>query len=66
MPKLKTKKGVAKRFRLTKKGKIKYAPCGKSHLASSKKTKRLRKLRRQKMLKDKKDAKLLKKMLPYG
>ena len=31
MPKLKTKKGVAKRFKITKKGKIKYHPgdkCG--------------------------------------
>ena len=36
---LKTKKGVAKRFKLTKKGKIKYYPGGKSHLASSKNTK---------------------------
>ena len=66
MPKLKTKKGVAKRFKLTKKGKIKYAPCGKKHLLSSKTTKRLRRLRRLKILKDKKGAKFLKKMLPYG
>lgn len=66
MPKLKTKKGVAKRFKLTKKGKIKYAPCGKSHLLSSKTAKRLRGLRRVKVLEDKKDASLLKKMLPYG
>ena len=36
MPKLKTKKGVSKRFRLTKKKKIKYDPCGKSHLLDRK------------------------------
>jgi len=66
MPKLKTKKGAAKRFRLTKKGKIKYAPCGKSHLLSSKKPRRLRRLRRPKTLADKKAVKYLKRILPYG
>jgi len=66
MPKLKTKKGAAKRFRLTKKGKIKYTPCGKSHLLSSKKPRRLRRLRRPKTLADKKAVKYLKRILPYG
>lgn len=66
MGKLKTKKGVAKRFKLTKGGKIKYAQGGKSHLQSSKKTKRIRRLRRLKMINNKKEAKYLKRMLPYG
>ena len=66
MPKLKTKKGVAKRFRLSKKGKVKYSPCGKSHLLSGKRPKRLRRLRRQAILKRKKDIKNLRRMLPYG
>lgn len=66
MSKLKTKKGVAKRFRLTKKGKVKYATCGKSHLMSSKDAKRLRKLRRSKTLDDRQTAKYVKRMLPYG
>lgn len=66
MSKLKTKKGVAKRFRLTKSKKVKYSPCGKGHLLSSKKAKRLRKLRRQVVLESKKDTKFLKRMLPYG
>ncbi len=66
MPKLKNKKGVAKRFRFTKSGKIKYAPCGKSHLLSSKKTKRIRGLRKGKVIKGRKEAKYLKRMLPYG
>jgi len=66
MPKLKTKKGVAKRMRLTKNKKIKYSPCGKSHLLTSKEPERLRKLRRQKTIEGKKQAKFLKKMLPYG
>ncbi|MFH1413807.1 MAG: 50S ribosomal protein L35, partial [Candidatus Omnitrophota bacterium] len=46
MPKLKTKKGVAKRFKLTKTGKIKYHSEGKRHLLSSKGKKRKRKLRK--------------------
>lgn len=66
MPKLKTKKGVAKRFKLTKKRKIKYHPCGKSHLATGKETKRIRHLRRSSVIESKKDVKYLKRMLPYG
>jgi len=66
MPKLKTKKGVTKRFKLTKLGKIKYSVCGKSHLLSSKKPKRLRRLRRLRTLEGKKETKYLKRMLPYG
>jgi len=66
MGKLKTKKGVAKRFKLTKKGKIKYRPGGKSHLASSKKTKRIRKLRGAHFIETRKEKAFLKSMLPYG
>lgn len=66
MSKLKTKKGVAKRFKLTKKKKIKYFSCGKGHLLSNKKAKRLRKLRRAKVLSGKKERQYLKRMLPYG
>jgi len=66
MPGLKTKKGVAKRFKLTKRGKIKYSAVGKSHLATGKKTKRLRRLRRRKILRGRKETKFLKRMLPYG
>jgi large subunit ribosomal protein L35 len=66
MPKLKTKKGVAKRFKLSKKGKMRYSAGGKSHLATSKKTRQLRRLRRRKILLYKKGVKYLKRMLPYG
>jgi large subunit ribosomal protein L35 len=66
MPKLKTKKGVSKRFRLTKTGKIKYTPGGKSHLMTVKEPERLRRMRRSKTLKNKKEAKYIKRMLPYG
>lgn len=63
---LKTKKGVAKRFKLTKKGKIKYPGSGKSHLLTSKSTARVRRLRKARTLKNKKYIKYLKRMLPYG
>jgi len=66
MSKLKTKKGVAKRFKLTKKGKVTYSGCGKSHLLSSKTTKRLRSLRKPKTLQAGKETKYIKRMLPYG
>ncbi|MFA5410732.1 MAG: 50S ribosomal protein L35 [Candidatus Omnitrophota bacterium] len=66
MGKLKTKKGVAKRFRLTKTGKIKYSPCGKSHLGTGKEPERLRRLRRAGILEAGKEVKYLKRVLPYG
>ncbi len=66
MGKLKTKKGVAKRFGLTKKGKLKYHPGGKSHLLSGKKTKRLRRLRRSGRLAGSKQIAFVKSMLPWG
>ncbi len=66
MGKLKTKKGAAKRFKLTKTGKIKYTPCGKSHLLSNKEPERLRRLRKSTTVGGKRDKKYLKRMLPYG
>lgn len=66
MGKLKTKKGVAKRFRLTKKGKVKYTCGGKGHLATCKTTKRIRSLRRRRTIDHKKNKNFLKSMLPYG
>ena len=64
--KLKTRKGVAKRFRFTKKKKIKYHHGGKSHLLSSKTPKRKRRLRKPALVAGKKDTKYIKRMLPYG
>jgi len=65
MGKLKTKRGVAKRFKITKKGRVKFKPGGKSHLASSKKTKRIRNLRKGRTLAGKKEERFIKSMLPY-
>jgi large subunit ribosomal protein L35 len=45
MPKIKTHRGAAKRFNVTKSGKIKRAKAYKSHILTKKSTKRLRGLR---------------------
>ena len=65
MPKLKTNKGTAKRFKVTKNGKIKRNKAGSSHILSKKTRKRKRSLRRGAMV-DQKDEKQLKQLLPYS
>lgn len=47
MPKQKTRKSVAKRFKATGTGKYKYKAAGRRHLAASKTTKRKRQLRKE-------------------
>ncbi len=64
--KLKTKKGVAKGFKMTKSGKVKYKPCKKSHLLTNKRPSRLRRLRRYKTVKNKKLEQFVKALVPYG
>ena len=46
MPKLKTNKGVAKRLRFTKSGKLKKRNAGRQHILGKKSRKRKRQLRR--------------------
>jgi large subunit ribosomal protein L35 len=46
MPKLKTHKGVAKRVRLTKKGKVKRSQAWHAHLMAGKRPSRRRRLKR--------------------
>ncbi len=65
MPKLKTKKGIKKRFRMTKTGKFKHGKAGKGHLLSSKSQKRKRKLKMLNVV-DKSRNNMLRTMLPYG
>lgn len=65
MPKLKTRKSVAKRFRITKKGKIKRKRAFKSHLLGCKSSKRKMKLSRPDLVSGA-DARAIKRMLPYG
>ncbi|MCD6134344.1 MAG: 50S ribosomal protein L35 [Candidatus Omnitrophica bacterium] len=63
--KLKTKKAIKKRVKVTAHGKILRRKGGKSHLLSGKSTRRKRELRR-KTLVAKANQKSIKKMLPYG
>jgi len=58
MPKIKTHKGAAKRFKLTGKGRIRRRRANSSHLFLSKTTKRKRRLR-QSTLVDSSNAKRL-------
>jgi large subunit ribosomal protein L35 len=46
VPKLKTNRSVAKRFKLTKSGKVRRYRANSSHLLSGKRSSRLRKLRK--------------------
>ena len=65
MPKLKTNKGARKRLKITKNGKLmRYKP-GKRHILTSKSSKRKRKMRRCIQVLGM-EAKITKKLLPYG
>jgi len=65
MPKLKTNRSVAKRFRRNKKGKIKMAKAGRRHILGKKTRKRKRKLRKTGYV-SKANAKQIRRLLPYG
>ena len=65
MPKLKTHKGAAKRFRLTANGKVKRGHSHARHILTSKTTKRKRQLDIDGIVAEA-DEKLVKRMLPYG
>ena len=64
MPKQKTHKGAAKRFNLTKSGKVKRAQAYKSHILTKKPTKRTRNLRKAAYVFST-EAKTMKKLIPY-
>ncbi len=65
MPKLKTKSGAKKRFRLTASGKIRGQQMGKRHGMIKRSNKFIRKARGTTILSDS-DARIVKKFLPYG
>jgi large subunit ribosomal protein L35 len=65
MPKLKTHKGAAKRFRITGTGKVKRGHSHARHILTSKTAKRKRLLDIDGVVADA-DEKLVKRMLPYG
>lgn len=64
MPKMKTHRGAAKRFKITGSGKFKRAHAYKSHLLAKKSSKRKRNLRRSALI-SKADQKRLVALLPY-
>ena len=64
MPKMKTSRAAAKRFKLTGTGKLKRAKAYKSHILTKKSTKRKRNLR-QATITDSTKAQNMKKILPY-
>ncbi len=64
MPKIKTHKGSAKRFGITKNGKIKRGKAFRSHILNKKTTNRKRKLRRNGYL-TAANAATIRSMIPY-
>ena len=64
MPKIKTNRAAAKRFKVTGTGKLKRNKAYKSHILTKKSTKRKRNLR-QATISDATNVKNMKKVLPY-
>ena len=65
MPKIKTHRGAAKRFKVTGTGKIKRSKAYASHILTKKTRKRKRTLRKANLL-DKSDMGRVKKLIPYA
>ena len=64
MPKMKTHRGAAKRFKVTGTGKIKRSKAFKRHILTKKSAKTKRNLRQATMM-DTSNEKVVKKLLPY-
>ncbi|MFG6393111.1 MAG: 50S ribosomal protein L35 [Lachnospiraceae bacterium] len=65
MPKMKTKRSAAKRFKITGTGKLMKMNANKSHILTKKTRKRKRRLRKAVEV-DVTNAKMMKRMLPYS
>ena len=65
MPKLKTKKAAAKRFKITGTGKFKHKKANKTHILTKKSAKRKMGLRQMGMV-DKTNEAAVRQMLPYA
>lgn len=63
MPKMKTHRGAAKRFKVTGSGKIKRGHAGKSHILTKKSSKRKRNLRRPGLIATRGEEKMIKRLL---
>ena len=64
MPKIKTHKGAAKRFKITGTGKIKRSRAYRSHLLTGKPAKRMKKLRTPTLVSDREYVNI-RRLLPY-
>ena len=64
MPKIKTNRGAAKRFRTTGSGKVVRSKAFASHILTKKTTKRKRKLRKSALI-DSTNVKNVKRLVPY-
>lgn len=64
MPKMKTKRGAAKRFQVTGGGRVKRSRAYKRHILTTKSRKRKRQLRRSGMVSPA-DERAVKRLLPY-
>lgn len=64
MPKMKTHRGAAKRFKKTATGKLKRSKAFTSHLTGKKSAKRIRQLRKSGIVTDS-DEKRIRQLLPY-
>lgn len=65
MPKMKSSRAAAKRFKYTGSGKVKRARAGKSHILTKKSQKRKRTLRQTTTV-DASNERKIKRLLPYG
>jgi len=65
MPKIKTNRAAAKRFKKTGKGKFVFSKSHASHILTKKTTKRKRGLRKSQII-DKDNMKAIKRLLPNG
>lgn len=65
MPKIKTNRAAAKRFKVTKTGKVKHKKAFLRHLLSSKSPSRKRRLRKPGILNDT-QGDVIKKLMPYA
>ena len=65
MPKTKSHKGSAKRFKITASGKIKRTQSGKNHILNKKSRKTIRNLKKAAFV-NKTQQKTIKKLIPYA
>lgn len=65
MPKIKTNRGAAKRFSLTKTGQVKRSKAYSSHILTTKSTKQKRKLRQSTLI-AKAEQRNVRRLIPYA